>query len=478
MIRIDGKQKTKVIATVGPASSTYQQLLSLVRAGVDVFRLNFSHGSHDDKLGIIKHVLRINEEHGIHIGMLADLQGPKLRVGKMEGDGLALEPGMVLNFTNTECVGNAKEIYMSYKMFAKDVEPGDRVLVDDGKVVLKVLETNRIDTVKLEVVHGTLLTSNKGVNLPDTDITLPALTKKDLADLEFILTQPFNWIALSFVRKPEDMMDLRKYVDAAGHPAKLMAKIEKPQAVKRIKKIVKASNGVMIARGDLGVELPLEKLPGVQKKIIKHCIQWARPVVVATQMMDSMIVNPTPTRAEITDVANAVLDGADSLMLSGETAMGKFPLQVVKYMNRIILETEKSSGYLGFKPKPIVKSSLFTSDVVCFNAALTSNEINAVGVAGITVSGYTAFKVSSFRPQGRIFIFSSQKSLLGALALCWGVKCYFYDKFSSTDETIEDITQILKEYRQVKCGDTIVNTGSMPISKRLKTNFMKVTVVD
>ena len=477
-MRINERQKTKVIATVGPASSSYKQLKSLIAAGVDIFRLNFSHGSHEDKLAIVNDVLRLNEENGIHIGLLADLQGPKLRVGKMEGDGLPLKSGMLLTFTNTTCVGNADKIYMSYKYFARDVNPGDRVLVDDGKVVLKVVETNGEDEVKLAVVHGDLLTSNKGVNLPDTDVSLPCLTKKDLIDLKFILTQPFNWIALSFVRSASDMDDLRKYVDEAGHPAKLMAKIEKPEAVKRIKKIIKVSNGVMIARGDLGVEMPVEKLPGIQKKIIKHCIQWARPVVVATQMMDSMIVNPSPTRAEITDVANAVLDGADALMLSGETAVGKFPLQVIKYMGRIIRETEKSSGYLGFKPKPIKKSSLFFSDVVCFSSALTANEIGAVGIAGLTVSGYTAFKVSSFRPKGAIFIFSTEKTLLGALSLCWGVKCFYYDKFSSTDETIEDITAILKDRKLVKAGDTIVNTGSMPISKRLKTNFMKVTMVE
>jgi len=477
-MRIDVRQKTKVVATVGPASSSYRQLKSLVAAGVDVFRLNFSHGSHEDKLKIINTILRINKENNIHIGLLADLQGPKLRVGEMEGDGLKLKTGMTLTFTNTPCIGNAEKIYMSYEYFAQEVHVNDRVLVDDGKVVLKVLETNGIDEVKLAVVHGDVLSSNKGVNLPDTDISLPCLTEKDLVDLEFILTQPFNWIALSFVRSPEDMMDLRKYVDRAGHPAKLMAKIEKPQAVKKIKKIIKASNGVMIARGDLGVEMPVEKLPGIQKKIIKHCIQWARPVVVATQMMDSMIVNPSPTRAEITDVANAVLDGADALMLSGETAVGKFPLPVVKYMNRIIRETEKSSGYLGFKPNPIKKSSLFFSDVVCFNSALTANEIGAVGVAGLTVSGYTAFKVSSFRPKGSIFIFSGKDALLGALNICWGVRCFHYDKFSSTDETIEDVTSILKEHKLVKQGDAIVNTGSMPISKRLKTNFMKVTIVE
>lgn len=476
-MRVDQKQKTKIIATLGPASSSYMVIKRLVASGVDVFRLNFSHGSYEDKQKAVDLILRVREESRVHVGILADLQGPKLRVGQMEGDGLVLSPGMVLTFSNTPCVGNAEKVYMSYSLFAQDVKVGDRVLVDDGKVVLKVKETNGEDEVKLVVVHGSVLKSNKGVNLPDTDVSLPALTEKDLKDLDFILTLPVNWIALSFVRKPEDMDDLRRIVDKAGHPAKLMAKIEKPQAVKRIKKIIKASNGVMIARGDLGVELPLEKLPGVQKKIIKHCMQWARPVVVATQMMESMIENPTPTRAEITDVANAVLDGADALMLSGETAVGDFPVQVVKYMNKIIFEMEHGTGYTGFKPKPIKKSSLFYSDVVCFNAALTANEIGAVGVAGLTTSGYTAFKVSSFRPKGTIFIFSSDLALLGALNICWAVKCFYYDKFTSTDETIEDVKNILLEQGYVKKGDLIVNTGSMPIQDRAKTNMLKVTLI-
>ncbi len=476
-MRVDIKQKTKIVSTLGPASSDYETIKALVSAGVDVFRLNFSHGKHEDKTKVIKIIQRVNAENSLHVGILADLQGPKLRVGEMEGEGLKLTPGMVLTFSNTKCVGNAEKIYMSYERFALDVEAGDRVLLDDGNVVLKVLETNGVDEVKLTVIHGMILKSNKGVNLPDTDVSLPALTEKDLVDLKYILTQPFNWIALSFVRRAADMHALRKYVDDAGHPAKLMAKIEKPQAVKRIKKIIKASNGIMIARGDLGVEMPIEKLPSIQKKIIKHCIQWARPVVVATQMMESMITNPSPTRAEITDVANAVLDGADALMLSGETAVGKFPVQVIKYMNKIINEMEKSSGYTGFKPKPIKKSSLFFSDVICFNAALTANDIGAVGVAGVTVSGYTAFKVSSFRPKGKIFIFSSEKELLGSLALCWGVKPFYYDSFTSTDDMIKDTARILKETGYVKAGDTIVNTASIPIGERGKTNMLKVNII-
>ncbi|NNE29454.1 MAG: pyruvate kinase, partial [Saprospiraceae bacterium] len=315
-------QSTKIVATLGPASRDFETLKKLVAAGVDVFRINFSHGSHEEHKKTIESIVYLNDKYNTHIGILADLQGPKLRVGKMEGEGLPIKKGDILTFVNEPCVGNMEKIYMSYPQFAEDVKVGETVLIDDGKLVLRIVETNGTDVVKLEVEYGGTLKSNKGVNLPDTKISLPCLTEKDLIDLDFILTQPVNWIALSFVRSPKDIKDLRARVEAKQHPAKLIAKIEKPEAVAKLDKIIKVSNGVMVARGDLGVEVPMEELPMIQKTIIKKCIQRARPVIVATQMMDSMITNPSPTRAEITDVANAVLDGADAVMLSGETSVG------------------------------------------------------------------------------------------------------------------------------------------------------------
>jgi pyruvate kinase len=477
-MKIIDHQNTKIVATVGPASSSYNSLLELVKMGVDVFRLNFSHGSHEDHQQVINHVTYINEKYGVHVGILADLQGPKLRVGKIENNALEIEEGQILTFTNEECIGNAERIYMSYQSFPTDVNIGERVLVDDGKLVLEVVESNRKDTVKLKVLFGGTLSSNKGVNLPNTKISLPSLTEKDLFDLDFILTQPVNWIALSFVRSPKDLKDLRRRIDERNHPAKIIAKIEKPEAVEKLDKIIKFSNGIMVARGDLGIEVPMEQLPLIQKEIIRKCIQRARPVIVATQMMDSMITNPSPTRAEITDVANAVLDGADAVMLSGETSVGKHPVKVVEAMNKIIGEAEKHYHISDKQPKPAEKSRTYLSDVICFNAARTANEIRAKAIVGMTSSGYTAFKVSSYRPKAKIYIFSDRMHMLATLNLVWGVRCYYYDKFTTTDETIYDVVDILKNVGRVKEGDHVVNTGSMPLHKRYRTNMLKVTIVD
>ncbi len=476
-MQIEDQQRTKIVATIGPASDSYDNLLELVKVGVNVFRLNFSHGKHEDHLKVINRINYINEKYNLHIGILCDLQGPKLRVGQMEGDGLPIAQGDILTFTNEECIGTKDKIYMSYEKFAEDVQVGEKVLVDDGKIVLQVVETNKVDTVRLEVKHGGILSSRKGVNLPNTNITLPSMTEKDERDLEFILGQNIHWIALSFVRKAKDVKELIKKIRDKGHPAKVIAKIEKPEAIKNIKSIIKASNGIMVARGDLGIEVPMEKLPLIQKDIIKRCIQRARPVIVATQMMDSMITSPSPTRAEITDVANAVLDGADAVMLSGETSVGKHPLLVVKAMNKIIAEAEKFYNS-PHTPKANEKSRTFLSDVICFNAGKTSDEIKAKAIIGMTSSGYTAFKVSSCRPKANIYIFSDQQYMLSILNLVWGVKCFYYDKFTSTDETITDVTEILKNAGEIKVGETIVNTGSMPLHQRYRTNMLKITTVE
>lgn len=477
-MKIVDHQNTKIVATVGPASSSYENLLKLVQAGVDVFRLNFSHGSHDVHQETINNITYINEKYGTHVGILADLQGPKLRVGKIENNALELEEGDVLTFVNEPCLGTMEQIYMSYPQFAQDVKVGERVLVDDGKLVFEVIETNGEDTVRLKTLFGGTLSSNKGVNLPNTKISLPCLTEKDLFDLDFILTQPVHWIALSFVRSGKDIKELRARIDAKNHPAKIIAKIEKPEAVDKIDKIIKASNAIMVARGDLGIEVPMERLPIVQKEIIRKCIQRARPVIVATQMMDSMITNPSPTRAEITDVANAVLDGTDAVMLSGETSVGRHPVVVVEAMNRIIEEAEKQYAIEEHRPLAPKKSRTFLSDVICFSASRTAEEIGAKAIVGMTSSGYTAFKVSSYRPNAKIFIFSDKMHMLSTLNLCWGVRSYYYDRFTSTDETIQDVTEILKTHGRINPGDIVVNTGSMPLHRRHRTNMLKITVVE
>ena len=304
-MKIDERKNTKIVATVGPACSEYNQLLELAKAGVNIFRLNFSHSEHSVHLQVIENIVAINEKYGLHLGILADLQGPKLRVGVIENNALLLNEGDIVTFVNKECIGTKEQIYMSYQDFARDVEVGEKVLLDDGKFVFEVVETDKTSTVKLKVIYGGVLSSKKGVNLPDTKTSLPCLTEKDLRDLDFILTQPVNWIALSFVRRAEDIMDLRQRIDAVRHPALICAKIEKPEAIDNLDAIIKATNAVMVARGDLGVEFPIEKLPLLQKEIVSKCIQRARPVIVATQMMESMIQNPSPTRAEVLDVANA-----------------------------------------------------------------------------------------------------------------------------------------------------------------------------
>ncbi len=480
-LRKDGSQFTKIVATVGPACSSPEKLLELIQAGVDVFRLNFSHGSHADHLQVIERIQAINSEHKLHIGILADLQGPKLRVGKIKDNALHLAEGDIITITNDEnAEGTQDNIYMSYDQFAEDCEVGERILMDDGKLIFEVAETNKKDIVRLKTLHAGVLSSNKGVNLPDTNVKLPALTEKDKEDLIFILTQDVNWIALSFVRRASDLDPVKEAIEKAGHQAKVMAKIEKPEAIKNLREIIRACNGIMVARGDLGVEMPIEKLPMTQKDIIHMCMQYARPVIVATQMMDSMINNPSPTRAEVTDVANAVLDGADAVMLSGETSVGKYPKLVIDYMTKIIGEAEKQywPQINNRRPIPAPQFMLYHSDVICFSACNVAEEIGAKGIVGHTSSGYTAFKISSFRPKSQIFIFSDQHVKLGAFNLLWGVQCFYYNRFTTTDETIQDCTDILKESGFVKPGDTIINTGSMPMGRRLQTNMLKVTEVE
>jgi pyruvate kinase len=471
---------TKIIATVGPAIASYEMLLGMAQAGVSVFRLNMSHADHATHLEVIRHLTKINEEYNFHFGILADLQGPKLRVGKIKDNALDLKEGDLVLFTNTPCEGTKEGIYMSYELFPQEVAPGDKVLVDDGRLVFEVVETDRRATVKLRVLFGGILSSNKGVNLPDTKISLPSLTEKDLIDLDFVTQHGVHWIALSFVRKAEDIHDLRKRIKAKGHPAKIVAKIEKPEALHNITEVIQATDAVMVARGDLGVEIPIEKLPGIQKELVRRCIEHSKPVIVATQMMESMIQNPSPTRAEVTDVANAVLDGADAVMLSGETSVGKHPIRVVEAMARIIDETERHyQPNLNRLPKLNPESETFTADVLCFNAVKTSHDLDARAIIGMTTSGFTAFKISSFRPKANIFIFSTVPHMLSTLNMVWGVKCLLYiNKNQTTDQIMNLVVAELKTKGYLKQGDIVVNTGTVPVQLEGRTNMMKISIVE
>lgn len=469
--------KTKIIATVGPASNTYEKLLRLVQEGVNVFRLNFSHGTHDEHEQIINYIHRINADFPFNIAILADLQGPKLRVGDIENGSLRLEKGDEFVFTNEKCLGSKEGIYISYPDFYKDVRIGEKILLDDGKIEVLVVEITEDNCVRVRVQTPGLLLPRKGVNLPDTTISLPSLSEKDLMDLDFIISQQIDWIALSFVRKPDDIIALKGILKEKNSPAKIIAKIEKPEALEHLREIILASDAVMVARGDLGVELPLQQIPMIQKNIIRKCIHRAKPVIIATQMMESMIDRTRPNRSEITDVANAVLEGADAVMLSGETAMGQYPDLVIKTMVSIIEEVEKEEIVYNRNLVPQPHSPSFLSDALCYNACEIAKDINANALIGMTQSGYTGFMLSSFRPRSPLYVFTKTQTLVNQLSLSWGVQAFYYDKEESLDQIITDQIGTLKEKNLLKAGDIVVNTGSMPVHEHLPTNMLKISTV-
>jgi pyruvate kinase len=472
--------RTKIVATVGPACDSYDKLLELVKAGVNVFRLNFSHGSHEDKLNIIEHIRNINKTEPYNIAILADLQGPKLRVGEIENNALELKIGDILTFTNEKCIGNLNKIYVSYPNLAGDVTIGNIILIDDGKLEVRVSSIESNGDVKVMVTLGGILSSKKGINLPDTKISLPALTEKDLADLDFIIEHTCDWVALSFVRSVQDIVGLKSILAGKNSKTKIIAKIEKPEALLNIRDIIVESDGIMVARGDLGVELPVEKIPLIQKELIRKCIHRAKPVIVATQMMESMIDRVKPNRSEISDVANAVLEGADAVMLSGETATGQHPVLVVQTMRKIIAEVEKKEYRYNreedLKPQP--HSPSFHSDAICYNACKISDDVEAKALIGMTQSGYTAFMLSSYRPYSPLYIFTKERTLVNQLSLSWGVRAFYYAEEDSLDDIINDQIQILKERGFINTGDVVVNTGSTPVDKHLPTNIIKLTKVE
>lgn len=472
--------RTKIVATVGPACDTYEKLLDLVKAGVNVFRLNFSHGTHEDKLKIIDYVRQINKTEPYNIALLGDLQGPKLRVGEIENDEIEIIEGDILTFSNEKVIGTKEKIYVSYPNFHSDVKIGNTILIDDGKLEVRVLSIEQNNDVKVVVTLGGVLSSKKGINLPDTKITLPALTDKDLADLDFIIEQKLDWVALSFVRNVKDLIILRNKLEEKKSKTKIIAKIEKPEAIENIRDIIVESDGIMVARGDLGVELPIEKVPLIQKQIIKKCIHRAKPVIVATQMMESMIERTKPNRSEITDVANAVLEGADAVMLSGETATGAHPTLVVETMKKIIEEVESTDYHYNLEDElvPQPHSPSFLSDAICYNACKLATDVEAQALIGMTQSGYTGFMLSSYRPKAPLFIFTKERTLVNQLSLSWGVRAFFYDEEESLDDIIFDQIEILKERGFLKSGDVAVSTGSTPVHLHIPTNTLKITKLD
>lgn len=467
--------KTKIVATVGPASSSKDMLRALIREGVDVFRLNFSHGSHEDHLKVINNVRELNAELGSTVSLLQDLQGPKIRVQEVQPD-TVIERGQDLVITTRQLLGNKDVVSTSYIGLPKDVKYGDMILIDDGKIELKVKEVREAE-VLTEVIYGGPLKSRKGINLPFTKVSAPSLTEKDLTDLEFGIKQKVDWIALSFVRKGSDIKELRDILDSRQSVSRIVAKIEKPEALNNVDDIISATDAVMVARGDLGVEIWLEEVPMVQKMLVEKCNKAGKPVIVATQMMESMIENPRPTRAETNDVANAVMDGADALMLSAETAAGKYPLEVIRSMVRTIASVEKNPG-IYFKFRDVnPETSVYMNDSLVLAACKLAKDVGAKAIVGMTSSGYTAYKASSHRPNANIFVFTGNRSLINKMNLVWGSRAYHYDKTDSTDETISDVEEILKQEGHVKSGDIFIFLASMPIQERARTNTLKINVV-
>jgi pyruvate kinase len=471
-------KKTKIVATLGPASTGKEVLKEMILAGLNVCRLNFSHGSYDDHETAIKTIRELNHELGQNVAILADLQGPKIRTNEMENNGVMLEVGHEIKVLVEKVVGNKDRFSINYTKLPQDVKPGERILMDDGKIVLEVKSTDGKSEIICIVIQGGILSSKKGVNFPNTKISLPSLTEKDQLDLDFALDQNVDWVGLSFVRSARDIIELKHRISAKGSHAKVIAKIEKPEALECIDDIIHESDGLMVARGDLGVEVPFQNVPLIQKMLITKCIHKAKPVIVATQMMETMISSMTPTRAEVNDVANAVLDGTDAVMLSGETSVGKFPVEVIKTMTNIINEMETFNGIYNKEELPERNQVRFISDSICFNACRLSQRVEANAIITMSFSGYTAYKIASQRPNTDIFVFTGNEKILTQLNLVWGVKAFYYNKRISTDHTIADIKYIMKSEGYLKSGDLVINIASIPLEDLGNSNMLKLSYVD
>tara|TARA_A100000164_G_scaffold48805_1_gene37425 strand:+ start:3354 stop:4778 length:1425 start_codon:yes stop_codon:yes gene_type:complete len=471
-------KKTKIIATLGPASNSKKMIERLIKSGVDVLRVNFSHADHEDIKRIVNDVNFIRKKLNNHVTLLADLQGPKIRIGEVIEDRELKKNEKISFTTDISTVNRENIIKINYPSFAKDVKAGDKVLIDDGKIILKVISSNKNDFVELKVIQEGVLKSRKGVNLPNTKISQPALTKKDIRDAIFALNNSFDWIALSFVRSKKDILELKELISKnCDHHIPIISKIEKPEAIKKMDEIIKASNGVMVARGDLGIEIPAEEVPLNQKMLVTKCKKAGIPIIIATQMMESMIESLTPSRAEVNDVANSVMDGADGIMLSGETSVGKYPCEVVKKIKDIIIGVEDSHLINVPRDLPSVKTDRIITKSICMNAAKIANDINASAICTLTHSGYTGWQISSWRPSSLVIVFTSNKKILTQLNLLWGVKCIYYNKFKSTDKTVEEVNQLALDYRYVKKGDFIINLAAMPIYEKGHVNTLRITKV-
>jgi pyruvate kinase len=478
ILMIKDFSRTKIIATLGPASSDKDTLRKMFESGLDVCRINFSHSSYPDAKSLIKTIRELNEELDTDVAILADLQGPKLRIGEIENGKVFLEKGSNLEFVTEKCIGNSSKVFMTYQEFPKDVKQGDFILIDDGKLKLEVVKTNNLNSVLAKVIYGGNLGSYKGVNLPNTNISLPSLTEKDIEDATFALEQNVDWIALSFVRRASDVIELKQLIKRKRKDTYVVSKIEKPQAVKNLNAILVETDAIMVARGDLGVEMPFDMVPLLQKEIVEKCMDASVPVIIATQMMESMITNFLPTRAEANDVANAVIDGVDTVMLSGETSVGMFPVETIENMHKIIqhIEANRYNYNRGVPPKP--GSSRFIRDNICYSASIMAERVGAKAIITFTDEGNTAKTISGYRPKADIYAITTRKELMSALSLLWGVRAFYIDKIQNIDQAIDLSIQILKKKGQLKIGDYVIHVASTPMRLSHKTNMLKVSMVE
>jgi len=470
--------RTKIVATLGPASNTQSKIKSLINAGVNVFRLNFSHGSQEENLRRINIIRALNDRYPIPVAILADLQGPKIRIGNIENGAVYLKMGQKITITTYDLIGNSEKISTTYKSLPHDVEKGNIILIDDGNIGIRVISKSD-DEVFGQVLYGGILKSKKGINLPNTRVSIPSLTEKDKDDLNFCLNHDVDWVALSFVRNVEDIIELREIIQESGKLTKIVAKIEKPEAVDNITDILNASDALMVARGDLGVEIPMEQVPMIQKMLVSECNKAGKPVIVATQMLESMAFNPRPTRAESSDVANAIMDGADAIMLSVETAAGKYPSLAVRSMTKIIESVENGIDFIfnkNFHGSSDSESIIF--ERVLATACTLANETGAKVITGITGSGYTAFNIARQRPVAQIYIFTGNRQLMTQLALVWGVKVIFYENFESTDDAVNDIQDMLVDRKILKAGDIYVTTSTIPVASGKRNNSVRINTVE
>lgn len=463
---------------MGPSSAKREVLKKMFESGVNVCRLNFSHGSHEDHENVIRMIRDLNTETGMSVAILADLQGPKIRTGKMTDNGVLLEDGKTVKISTKDILGTAERFSINYQDLPQDVNTGERLLLDDGKLTLEVVESNGKDEITAKVILGGTLSSRKGVNFPNTEISMPSLTEKDRADLDFALLHEVDWVALSFVRSADDIRELKEIIKEQGKHTKVIAKIEKPEAIQEIDEIIAESGALMVARGDLGVEIPFQNVPLIQKMLISKCRANAKPVIVATQMMESMMDNTTPSRAEVNDVANAVFDGTDAVMLSGETSVGKYPVEVIQAMANIVQEIEAYDELYNKHEVPEKDHTRFITDSICFNAVRLCKRVEAKAILTMSFTGYTGYKVASQRPNANIFVFTSNRRILTQLNLIWGVKGYYYNKTESTDRTISDIKEMLRDAGKIEAGDLVINIASMPIEAHGNSNMLKLSYVD